>query len=184
MNKDNNDKSYNDFDISSKQLTLKRKYHTDKVTCLSVLDDGRLVSGSKDNNIIIYNKITFKPDIIIKDHKDTINCILRLDSDLLVCCSADKTIKIFKIKDKNYEIIQSLNEHKDRINKVIEIKNKNLVSCSNDGSIIIYHKKNKNTKRTTKYQQMVGVKMSFKQKKMKYVIQNMMIIFIIYIFMI
>ena len=144
MNKGNNEISYNDFDISSKQLTLNRKCHTDKVTCLCTLDDGRLVSGSKDNNIIIYNKITYKPDIIIKGHEDTINCVLRLDSDLLVSCSADKTIKIFKIKDKNYESIQSLNDHKDRINKVIELKNKNLVSCSNDGSAIIYHKNNNN----------------------------------------
>ena len=40
------------------------------------LNDGRLVSGSYDKSIIIYNKNTYQPDIIIKDHEDRINCIV------------------------------------------------------------------------------------------------------------
>jgi len=142
--KEDNNNSYEFFNISQKQLILKRKCHTDKVTCLCLLDDGRLVSGSKDNNIIILNKKTYEPDLIIKEHKDTINCIIKLDLNILVSCSSDKTIKIFKIQDNKYEIMQTLNEHTDRINEIIELKNKNLVSCSNDNSIIIYHNTNDN----------------------------------------
>jgi WD40 repeat protein len=142
--KEDNNNSYEFFNISQKQLILKRKCHTDKVTCLCLLDGGRLVSGSKDNNIIIFNKKTYDPDLTIKEHKDTINCIIKLDSNILASCSSDKTIKIYKIQDNQYEIVQTLIEHTDRINKIIELKNKNLVSCSNDNSIIIYHKTNDN----------------------------------------
>jgi len=144
MGKEVNNNSYEDFNISQKQLILKRKCHADKVTCLCLLNDGRLVSGSKDNNIIIFNKITYEPDLVIKEHKDTINCIIKLDTNILASCSSDKTIKIFKIQDSKYEIIQNLNDHSDKVNKIIELKNKNLVSCSNDSSIIIYHKTNEN----------------------------------------
>ena len=115
--KEVNNNSYKDFNISQKQLILKRKCHTDKVTCLCLLDDGRLVSCSKDNNIIIFNKKTYEPDLVIKEHKDTINCIIKLDFNILARCSSNKTIKIFKIQDNKYEIIQTLNDHADKINK-------------------------------------------------------------------
>lgn len=139
-----NNNSYNDFNINTKQLMKKLKYHSDKVTCLCLLDDGRLVSGSKDNNIIIYNKITYEQDLIIREHRDTVNCLIKLNSNTLASCSSDKTIKVFKIKGNNYEILQTLNEHKDRVNKIIKLINKNLVSGSNDNSIIFYDKINNN----------------------------------------
>ena len=103
-----------------------------------MLDDGRLVSGSDDCKIIVYNKTTFKPDIIIKEHKNEVNCIVKLSSNILGSCS--KTIILFKIDNNNYEILQTLNEHKDKIFKIIELSNKYLVSCSQDCSIIFYLK--------------------------------------------
>ena len=56
------------------------------------MNDGRLVSGSDDKSIIIYNKTTYKPDIIIKEHKDYITCITKLSSGILASCSFDKTL--------------------------------------------------------------------------------------------
>ena len=136
--------SYNDFNIDSKKLILNIKYHKEVVFCLCVLDDGRLASCSRDCNIIIYNKISFKPDLKIKAHKDIVKCIIKLDSNFLASCSNDKTIKIIKIENNTFTILQSLNEHKNNINRIIELKNKqkNLVSCSDDKSVIIYSKKN------------------------------------------
>ena len=114
------------------------------MSCLSLLNDGRLVSGSTDNSIIIYNKLTFQPDIIIKDHNDYIRCIIQLSSGELVSCYSDKTIKVFKIKDNNYKILQTLNYHIKEVFQIIELKNKYLVSCSGDKSIIFYFKNNSN----------------------------------------
>ena len=45
--------------------------------CLTIMNDGRLVSGSADNSIIIYNKTSFNPDLIIKEHKDYVYCIIQ-----------------------------------------------------------------------------------------------------------
>ena len=117
-------------------------YHKGWVLCLSILNDGRLISGSADKSIIIYNKTTYQPDLIINEHKDPINCIIQLSSGILATCSNDKTIKLFNIKGNNYEIIQTLNDHTRSVNKIIEIENKYLVSCSSDESIIFYLKDN------------------------------------------
>ena len=67
-----------------------------------------------------------------------------LSSGILASCSADDTIKLFKIKDNEYNVLQSLNYHKNTVLKVIELKNKSLVSCSIDKSIIFYNKDNNN----------------------------------------
>ena len=128
------------FNINTKNAIQILNFHTQSVNCFAVLNDGRLVSGSNDNNIIIYNKKTFQPDLIIKEHNNYINHIIKLDSGLLASCSADFTIKLYNIKEKNYEIIQTLNDHKNNVIKILELKNNNLVSCSEDKSIIFYYK--------------------------------------------
>ena len=66
--------------------------YTSDVICLGVLNDGRLVSCAWDNSIIIYNKITYQPDIIIKQHTGGVNCVTKLSSGILASCSSDKTI--------------------------------------------------------------------------------------------
>ncbi len=129
------------FDIKSKQLITKINYnHILIILCLLELDDGRLVSGSGDFNIIVYNKITFKPDIIIKEHKKPIKCFIKMNSNKIISCSDG--IKIFKIKHNFYEILQILDNYKSLVYKIIELKNKNLISGSN--SIIFYSKNNDN----------------------------------------
>ena len=126
------------------------------------MNDGRLVSGSDDESIIIYNKETYKPEIIIKEHSDTVRYIIQLSSGILASCSWDKSIKLFKIKENKYEVLQTLNYHTDGVNKIIEFKNKTLVSCSWDCSIIFYIKDNIKYKKIIKYQQMDYVGILFK----------------------
>ena len=109
---------------------------------LIYFNDGRLISGSRDKSIIIYNKTIYKPDLIINEHESPVRCIIQLSSGILATCSYDKTIKLFNIKGNNYNIIQTLNDHTGSIFKIIEIENKYLVSCSIDKSIIFYSKDN------------------------------------------
>ena len=145
LNKQNNNNNkYNNFNIKLKEPIHILNNHTSSVYCLNILKDGRLVSGSVDESIIIYNKKTYQPDIIIKEHKDAINCITILSSGILTSCSWDNTIKLFNIKDNNYDILQTLNDHTNWVCKIIELKNKSLVSCSYDKSIIFYNKDNNN----------------------------------------
>ena len=106
------------------------------------MNDGRLVSGSGDNSVIIYNKTTYQPDIIIKEHSSSVCCVTQLSSGILASCSNDNTIKLFNIKGVEYEIIQTLNYHTSTVYKIVELKNKSLASCSADSSILFYFKDN------------------------------------------
>ena len=81
--------------------------------------------------------------LIIKDkeNKDSVCSLIQLSSGELVSGSKE-IITIFKIKEKQYEVLKRLNVHEDLVLKIIELKNKNIVSCSNDASIIFYNKDN------------------------------------------
>ena len=114
--------------------------HKGDVLCLTLLNDGRLVSGSLDSSIIIYNKSTYKSDLIIKEHKDRIWSLAQFKNGYLSSCSSDKTIKLFNIQGNKYKIIQTLNFHSDNVYKIIELSNNSLVSGSDDLTIIFYKK--------------------------------------------
>ena len=61
-----------DYKIENKNPIHKLTNHTSYVYCLCILNDGRLVSGSSDKSIIIYNNKTYQPDIIIKEYNSCI----------------------------------------------------------------------------------------------------------------
>ena len=136
---------YDNFNIDTKQLIIKISVCSVKFIC--VLDDGRLVSVSGSHTIIIYNKITYKPDIIITIENIKIICILNLNSNMLAIGTFNE-IKLFKIKNKNYEIVQTFSV--DCVNKIIELKNKNLVVCSKN-NFNFYYKDNNNDKYKKEY---------------------------------
>jgi len=177
----NDNNLYNNFDIKLKEPIHILNNHTSSVYCLTILKDGSLVYGFYDKSIIIYNKESYKPDLIIKEHKDSVYCITILNSGILASYLEDKTIKLFNIKDKEYNILQTLNYHTSTVFKIIELKNKSLISCSSDNSIIFYKKDNNNEyKKDYNISTKGGYYQLFKQKKMKYVIQNIKIIQLVF----
>ena len=69
--------------------------HKGNVLCLTLLNDGRLVSGTRNKLIIMYNKLNYTPDLIIKEHKGGVYCInQQLSSGKVVSCSEDNTVKL------------------------------------------------------------------------------------------
>ena len=126
-NQINNNNLYNGFNIELKDPI--HEYHIDNLKCLNIMNDGRLVSGSDDKSIIIYNKETFKPDLIIKEHDGPVNYITQLSSGILASCSDDKSIKLYSIKGNKYEVLQTLN-HEHAVYEIKELKNKTLASCA------------------------------------------------------
>ena len=137
----NNNNADINFNIKLKLSTV-LKYHNRSINCSTLLKDGRFVTGSSDNSIIIFNNKTFTPDLIIQEHDDCINCLIQLKSGILASCSDDNTIKLYNIKEKEYQVIQTLNYHTERVFKLIELKNNKLVSCSKDSNVIFYIKEN------------------------------------------
>ena len=132
---------YNNFDIKLKQNSCVLKYQKKTIRSGVVLNDGRITIGSDEPSITIYNKITFELDLKIKEHSQGICCLKQLNTGILASCSMDCTIKLFSIKQKSYQVLQTINDHNHFVCSIIELNNKKLVSCSYDNSIIIYSRK-------------------------------------------
>ena len=116
------------------------QYHTEPIFCTAVLKDGRIATGSKDKEIIVFNNKTFKPDLTIKEHNGVVVNMIELSTGYLASCSEDKTIKIYDVGLKTYKVIQTLKDHTGWVSKIIELKNKQLVSCSKDKTLIFYNR--------------------------------------------
>ena len=116
------------------------QYHTEPIFCAAVLKDGRIATGSKDKEIIVFNNKTFKPDLTIKEHNGVVVNMIELSTGYLASCSEDKTIKIYDVGLKTYKVIQTLKDHTGWVSKIIELNNKQLVSCSKDKTLIFYNK--------------------------------------------
>ena len=115
------------------------------IYCLKTLDDGRLAAGDTNSNLIIYNKDTFNPDITIQNNLGKLWNFTQLKNKNIACSfDNDKTLKIIKIKNNNYEDIQTIkNAHNDNISKIIELKNEKLITFSYDSSFKIWELNNK-----------------------------------------
>ena len=93
---------YDNYNIENKNPIYNLQNHNSGIYWLCLLKDGRLVSCSSDRKIIIYNKNTFKSDIVIENEfNNVISFITQLSSGLLVSCCDDTKIKFFKMKNYN-----------------------------------------------------------------------------------
>jgi len=118
------------------------KFHKDKIFCLLLLKDKRLISSSKDCNINIYNNISFEKDFSIKNDS-AINFITQLKNEKIISCDFNSSIKIYILFSKSYNLIQIIKQN-NNINKIIELNNLNLISCSKIEKITIYKINNNN----------------------------------------
>ena len=140
--------SYNrEFNLDEYVNTLTLNDNIGAIYCLKILDDGRLAAGDDDSNLIIYDKETFKPDIIINNNLSSLLNFTQLKNKNIICSfRADSTLKIIKIKNKKeYENIQIINNaHNNAISKIIELKNENIITFSYDYSFKIWKLNNNN----------------------------------------
>ena len=54
------------------------KGHSDTVTCLEVIDENRLASGSKDTTVKLWNTTIYKCVRTLKGHVNKVNCLQKL----------------------------------------------------------------------------------------------------------
>ena len=88
-------------------LTLKKElnYHSEGLSHILVLKDGRLSSSSADNTLIIYNKESFQPDLIIKEHTNYVNYHIQLENENIKINEENKKFKKTNLKNEIPNII-------------------------------------------------------------------------------
>ena len=125
------------FDPLKVKLKTVINEHTNSVTSLCVLSDGRLASCSSDKSIKVYNKETYECELTIKGHTEGVVYISLLANGYLASSSL-KEIKIWEITKDTYQCIQTLAGHGGWVKKVIQLKDNRIASCSNDKTIKIW----------------------------------------------
>ena len=86
--------------------------HTGPVGCVTLLDDGRLVSGSDDMTLIVWTADddgVFKKGQILSGHTDVVGCVAPLNDGGLVSGSNDGKLFVWKKgDDEEFAIVQTL----------------------------------------------------------------------------
>lgn len=103
-------------------------YHSASILCLQY-DDEILVTGSSDNDLLVWDVKTFEPIRRLKHHGGGVLDVA-FDSKHIVSCSKDCTIVVWD--RKTLEPIRSLTGHRGPVNAV-QLRGHLLVSASGDG---------------------------------------------------
>src|SRR6185503_10030529 len=83
--------------------------HTDIVTCLALLNDGRIISGSKDYTLKIWRLSEQSPfdntnDVTLVGHTDVVLSVAVLPDGRVASGSRNGCVKIWNITDQKYSI--------------------------------------------------------------------------------
>ena len=122
--------------------------HNKKINLLSELNDGRLVSCSDDGTFNIYKKDSYEIQISVKQEKnysrytqnydDEIYSFTELNNGKIILCTKKSKMKLIKLLNDKYEIVQNITEHNDKVYKAIELKQNEIISISNDKTMKIW----------------------------------------------
>lgn len=128
-------------DSESYKLALTLSEHKMSVTCIVQLPDERLITGSKDKTIIVWDvsENSFKCKQIISEHKDGVFSLCHLTGVRFASGSDDKTIRIWEEeKEKHlFRCVNILKELKTRVTALALTNNGYLIS-GGDKVIIVY----------------------------------------------
>ena len=121
------------------ELTLTLSEHKNSVTSILQLSDEKLITGSKDKTIRLWDiyENSFRCTQILKDHTDGVYSLCELIGRRFASGSEDKTIRIWEENKGLFNQVKILNDHKSRVRTLIQTKNGFLISGA-DKVIIIY----------------------------------------------
>lgn len=121
------------------ELIKELGYHSDKVTCIIQLNDGRLASCSRDQTIKIYSSDNFELETTIQEDEGyQIQSIAQINSGIIISNNGN-SLKLWKIDEKSPYCIFSIKPHTQEISKMIKLKRSNISTCSQDGTIKIWN---------------------------------------------
>lgn len=110
--------------------------HNDKINCMIKMDNGRLVTGSYDKTIKIWNTSQLSCEGILQGHTDKVFSLAQLSDGRLASGSRDKTIRIWD--GINWTCLASLSGHSNAVFKLLHMSNGYLLSGSADKCLKVW----------------------------------------------
>ena len=123
--------------------------HSEKVVSLMELLSGKLLSGSYDHTIRIWNFKNNEPERIIKE-KGKVFCFLEFEENKILCGTSENCINLWDISSEDNGFIYSFIGHNLWINSLVKCNNNFFASCSNDANIKVWDYYNRVCKSTLK----------------------------------
>jgi WD40 repeat protein len=110
---------------------------TPTITCICVLPNNQVVSGSSDNTISIWNIVNSTLTLlkVLRGHTDTVNSVYALPDGRIVSGSNDRTVRVWNIVTDECII---LSEHTDAVTSVCALSGGEIVSGSTDRTVRIW----------------------------------------------
>ena len=111
--------------------------HTNFIRSIAVLSDGRIVSGSDDNTVKVWNN-SLTTSVTLNNHTDNVRSVAVTNDNHIISGSYDKTIKIWEeISQNNWVNIITL-DAEYRVENVAVMPDGRIVGSSNNFNGITY----------------------------------------------
>jgi COMPASS component SWD3 len=81
--------------LETNNCNISLEGHTGEILSLAILPDKRIVSGSEDKTLRIWNLQTGKCDMILTGHTEPVVCVFTLPDGRIVSSSEDTTLRIW-----------------------------------------------------------------------------------------
>ena len=108
--------------------------HTDRIMYLGYLSD-KIISGSFDNTLRIWDIYTKECDFIFTGHTALISCIFPY-KDKIISAAYDSSIRIWNLSSSECEMI--LEDHIDMITHIKILKDGRVISASHDKTLRVW----------------------------------------------
>jgi WD40 repeat protein len=111
--------------------------HNDGVTCVSVMPDSRVVSGSIDTTLRIWEATTGVCERVLEGHTDRVSCVVALSNTSIVSGSHDATLRVWDTATGTCEHV--LKGHSGTVKCMSLLSDGRVVSGSWDKSLCIWN---------------------------------------------
>lgn len=118
------------------RATFQNEGHSDPITCMAVLSKGRVVSGSRDCTLRVWDAATGQCLQTLIEHTNWINCVAALPDGRVVSGSRDSTLRVWDATTG--KCLQTLTGHKDRVICVAAFPDGRVVSGSWDKTLRVW----------------------------------------------
>ncbi len=117
--------------------------HSDTITWMIQLRDGRLITSSRDKSIKVWEIInnTFSCEQTLLEHEDDVYCVEDILNKRIASASGDRTIRIWREKEKKFSCTYIINGHTNKVRSVALMKDGKLISTGSDCTIKVWEEK-------------------------------------------
>ena len=116
--------------------TFQSEGHFNRVNCVAVLPDNRIVSGSGDHTLRVWDSLTGQYLQSLEGHEEEVKCVAVLRDGKVVSGSVDNTLRVWNPLTGEY--IQILEGHTGPINCLSVLPDGKVVSGSSDHTLRVW----------------------------------------------